>query len=236
MYTSTYGRGIKLWATTVTQVQEPPKHTGNVNCYAVNQPTSLLATGSQDITIILWNLTTGNYWKSLLSHPLGIHSLTFSDDGVLLASGSVYCTTIVWDVASSSRLHKLGPHESCYNVLAFSEDNAHLTTRTNDECFVWELKSGELLERRNRDMSVDKAHRRPYCLESFGGWQTVVERSQRRKCKYGLCRPPGEYGINQFSPIMGDRAVLFCEDGRVLILDISQVMDVHMDPARQIVY
>ena len=235
MYTSTESGDIKLWTTMVTQVQEPPKHAANVSCYAVNQPSSLLATGSYDRSIIIWDLTTGDYWKTLLAHTEPINSLIFSDDGVLLASGGDDCMTIVWDVASGSCLHKLGPHDSCRDVLAFSEDNARLTMRNFGECVVWELKSEERLEQR-RDVSVGIAHRTPYSLYDFSGWKTVVSVPQQKKCQSGLCRPPGEYGIKQFqfSPILGDRAALFCDDGRVLILDISRVMDVHMNPARQI--
>ena len=101
---------------------------------------------------------------------------------------------------------------------------------------MWELKSGELLERRDRDMSVNEDYMTPYFLLGLRGWLTVVSWSQQKKCKYGLCRLPGEYAISRFnwSPISGDRAALFCYDGRVLILDISRVMHVHMDPARQI--
>ena len=240
MYASTAFGDVTLWTTTVTQVQKLPKHASNVNHYAFNQPTSLLATGSDDKSIILWNLTTGDYWKTLLGHATTINSLVFSDDGVLLASGGMDPMTRVWDVASGSLLHKLGPHYSYKFVLAFSEDNARLTTRTEDECFVWEIKSGEMLERRDRDKSVDIAHETLYGLVSFDGWQIVVEGWQgsksRKNCKYGLCRPPGEYRISRFqcTPIVGDRAVLFGDDGRMLILDISRVIDVYTDPARQI--
>ena len=235
MYMSTSQGEIKLWVTKVTQVQEPPKHASCVVCYAVDQPTSLLATGSQDKSIILWNLTTGDYSKTLLGQTGWISSLIFSDDGVLLASGGDDRTAIVWDVASGSLLHKLGPGppDSCSDVLAFSEDNAHLTTSTNEECFVWELESRELLQRRDRDGSVDKAHTAPYYhhLNNLSGWQMVVEESQGKKCKYGLCRLPGNYRLISGGPIFGDRAVLFCDGGAVLILDISRVMHLYGDPA-----
>ena len=120
------------------------------------------------------------------------------------------------------------------NVLAFSDDNAYLTaTRTHNEFFVWKLQSGELLERRDRDMSVDKDYTPPYYLKDVNGWQTVVEKSQRKRCKHGLCRPPGEYWVSQdqHTPIVGDRAALFCYGGGVLILDTSQVMHLYLDPA-----
>ena len=236
VYTSTITGDITLSTTTVTRVQELPKHTRDVRCCAVNQPTSLLATGSYDTSIILWNFTTGNYWKTLLSHTLSINSLAFSDDGVLLASRDNTWMTIVWDITSGSILHKLGPHGSCTYVLAFSEDNTRLTARTYDKYFVWELKSGEQWEQRDRDMSVGGiAHTTLYHLGGFGGWRTVGSASQGKKYRYGLCRPPGEYATSRgHSPILGDRAVLFCDGGRVVILDISRVMHVYMDPARQI--
>ena len=229
MYTSTATGEIKLWTTTVNRVQESPRHAKKVYCFAVNQPTSLLATGGDDKSIILWNSMTGDYCKTLPGHKSNIVSLVFSNDGVLLASGDSGCITIVWDVASGSRLHELGRHDGCNHVLAFSEDNAHLTTREDDKCFVWELKSGKLLERRDR--SVDHHHNTPYRLKNLNGWQTGVSGSQQKPCKYGLCRPPGEYRAIFTGPIFGDRAAFLCLDGRVVILDISRVMDVYMDPA-----
>ena len=180
-------------------------------------------------------------WKKMFGHASSVKSLRFSDDGGLLASGGDNGAIVVWDVASGSRLHWLGRHDSGKNILAFSEDNAHLTTRTSNECFVWELKSGELLERRDHDMSDKKADMILTRLDHLdgkdrGGWQTVVGLwDQRKKCKDALFRLPREYGIAQrYGPIFGDRAVLFYSDGRVLILDISRVMNVYMDRARQI--
>ena len=240
MYTNTFNGDIKLWATTVTRVQEPPKHASHVQCYAFNQPTSLLATGSNDKTIILWNFTTGDYRKTIDDHMASVKSLIFSDDGVLLASGDGNSITIVWDVASSSRLHQFERHDSFNYVVAFSEDNAHLTTRTYEEYFVWELTSGMLLEQRDREGSIVEDYQlTPHFLIYSDGWRTmasVSEGKKGKKCKYGLYRLPGESEIDKFrqNPIFGDRAALLCEDGRVLILDISRVMDVHMDPARQI--
>ena len=216
-------------------IEELPKHTDEISCHALNYPDSLLATGSYDKSIILWKLTTGEYLRTLLGHTRRVKSLVFSNDGVLLASGSDERTIIVWDVETGSLVHKLGPHRSCYNVLAFSEDNAWITTE-DIGCFVWELQSGELLERRERSVVVDTAYVAPYYLESDFGWQLVKERSSiKEKCL--LFRPPAEYGLFPYErgPILGDRAALLCRsDGRVVILDISRVMDRFMDPAREL--
>jgi len=231
IYTGTTAGDIKLWVNTKTRVQPLPKHADEVTCYAINPPTSLLATGSRDMSIILWSLTTGDYLRTLLGHRGKILELIFSEDGKLLASRGNQHSTIVWDVASGSPLHKLTLHLDRYDVLEFSEDNAHLTTETYDGIFVWELKSGKLLEQRKRDVYVREAHNRPYELEYSSGWQMVVMVSNG--CKSRLCQPPGEYGTLQsrINPILGYRAALLCDDGRVLILDISRVKHEFMDPA-----
>ena len=238
MYTVAEYGPIKIWATTTVQVQEVPKHGDSVSCYAVNHPTLLLATGSTDNSIIVWKFTTGDHWRTLLGHTGSILSLKFSDDGVLLASGSNDRTARVWDVATGSLLHQLGPGDDCVKVLAFNEDNAHLTTKSFRDFSadsVWELKSGKLLKQRYS--LDDETHTRPYYLSEFDGWHDVVEASNgRRHCKYKylLCRSPGGYQTSiQCNPIVGERAAILCNDGRVLILDISRVMHHWMEPNRE---
>ena len=227
MYTSAFPSDVKLWATTTTQVQEPPKHASDIKCCAFNHSASLLATGSDDMSIMLWKITTGDYVRTLLAHTNWVTSLIFSDDGVLLASGSADRSIIVWDVASGSLLHKLerilGLPDA---VLGFSKDNAQLTTRINGVLFTWELGSGEVLEQRDRDTGGFLANARTYFFgtrqfdsKDLIGRHTVVDMSpnERKKC---VPQQPGESETFR-SPI--DRAALICEEGRVVILDISQV-------------
>ena len=234
MYTSTQSGTVKLWATTTTRVQDPPKHASGVTCCAFNNSTSLFSTGSDDMSIILWKLTTGDCLRTLLGHTKVITSLIFSDDGVLLASGSPDRTIIVWDVASGSLLHKLeGLGSYPDEVLGFSKDNAHLTTRINRGVFMWELKSGELVEQRDQHRGGYMANARTYgygtmdsIFKDLIGWHYVAEMSpdERKNC---VPRRRGESeGFRFRSPI--DRAALLCQDGRVLILDISRV-----DPTRR---
>ena len=222
IYTSAVHADMKLCATSTTRVQEPPKHTGKIICYKVDYSALVLATGSEDMSIMLWKLTTGDCWRTLLGHTGSIKSLVFSDGGVLLASGSADCTAIVWDVASGSLLHKLGPYDSCNTVMRFGLFNESLFTSDWRGTFLWELQSGKLL-RRSGHISVPF---RIFCphLVYIDGWYMVVA-ADNTEWKYRLCRPTGEYGTLQFerSLIVGDRAALLCDNGRVVILDISRV-------------
>ena len=176
IYTGSQDGNVKLWENTRTQVQLSPKHTDAITCYSVDPRASLLATGSRDMSIILWNLTTGDYLRPLLSHKNEILSLEFSEDGALLASGSGDHRAIVWDVASGNVLHVLGPHDQCDRVLAFSEDHRHLRTATSKEIWVWELESGEVVEFEERKTWVNEAPKRPYRALTVNGpeWRRVA--------------------------------------------------------------
>jgi WD40 repeat protein len=66
---------------------------------AFNRDGQVLATGSEDNTIILWDAATGQpLGEPLTGHHDIVISVTFSPDGQTLASGSGDGTIILWDV------------------------------------------------------------------------------------------------------------------------------------------
>ena len=224
IYTGSKDGNVKLWENTQTQVQLSPKHTDTITCCAVDSRASFLSTGSEDMSVILWSLSTGDYLRRLLGHEKEIRSLGFSEDGVLLASGSGDHRVIVWDVASGSVLHVLGPHDGCDRVLAFSEDHRHLTTAASNEIWVWELKSGELVEFRERDKEVNEAQKRPYRALTVDGpeWQWAWGLYKTWMLRYFPCQLPPEYRVDT-SLVLQDRAVFLCKGGRVMIVDTSRM-------------
>ena len=232
IYTGSQDGTVKLWENTETQVQRSPRHTDSITCYAVDLRASLLATGSKDMAVILWSLTTGDYLKRLLSHKEEVLSLEFSEDGALLASGSSDHRAIVWDVASGNVLHVLGPHGGCDRVLAFSEDHRHLRTATSNEIWVWGLDSRELVAPRERDAKINVAPKRPYRALTIRGpeWWRVAgwvggngsEIYEMWAAMFLPCRLPPGYRVHT-SLVLQDRAVFLCISGRVLILDTSRM-------------
>ena len=65
-------------------------HTKAVRCleYCSYANLTLLASGSEDSTIRIWNTADGSMLWALLDHHDCIHSLSWSPDGLRLASGS----------------------------------------------------------------------------------------------------------------------------------------------------
>ncbi len=72
-------------------------HTGTVTSVAFSPDGSLLASGSWDQTIKLWEVATGQEVRTLSGHSSTVSSVAFSPDGRLLASGSWDGTVLLWD-------------------------------------------------------------------------------------------------------------------------------------------
>jgi WD40 repeat protein len=63
----------------------------------------LIASGSKDKTIKLWDVKTGEEIRTLKGHSSWVNSVTFSPDGRLIASGSEDKTIKLWDVKTGER-------------------------------------------------------------------------------------------------------------------------------------
>ena len=69
-----------------------------------------LASGSDDNTIGVWRVSSGERIKTLTGHFRGVTSVVFSSDGEYLASGSDDNTIGVWRVSSGERIKTLTGH------------------------------------------------------------------------------------------------------------------------------
>jgi WD40 repeat protein len=74
-------------------------HTDSVNSVAFSPDGWLLASGSDDNTIKLWDVATGSEVLTLAGHTDDVTSVAFSPDGRLLASGSEDKTIKLWDIS-----------------------------------------------------------------------------------------------------------------------------------------
>ena len=72
-------------------------HSREVNSVAFSQ-NGILASGSKDATVKLWDVTTTESIATLRGHTDEVTSVAFSRDGIL-ASGSEDATVKLWDIA-----------------------------------------------------------------------------------------------------------------------------------------
>ena len=82
----------------------------------------MIASGSEDRTVRLWDVTTGTTKGTLGGHREDITSVAFSPDGRTLASSSRDYTVRLWDAISGHHKATLTGHTGVVRSVAFSPD------------------------------------------------------------------------------------------------------------------
>ncbi|MBW4595644.1 MAG: pentapeptide repeat-containing protein [Brasilonema angustatum HA4187-MV1] len=108
---------------------------------------NILASGCDDQTVRLWDVSTGQTLKNLLGHSGWVLSVAFSPQGRILASGSKDKTVKFWDVGTGECLKTLSGHTSWVLSVAFSPQGNILASGSVDQMVkLWDINSGECLK------------------------------------------------------------------------------------------
>jgi WD40 repeat protein len=102
----------------------------------------LLASGSEDHTIKLWEVASGSLVRTLSGHTDHVFSVAFSPDGRLLASGAAWPdnTIKLWEVATGSFVRTLTGHTNSVYSVAFSPDGRLLASGSEDKTIrLWDI-------------------------------------------------------------------------------------------------
>lgn len=118
----------------------------------------ILASGSTDKTIKLWNTQTGEVICTLTGHNDSVHSVNFSPDGKMLVSGSSDRTIKLWNTQNLENcqsiqqgVRTLNGHNESVNSVSFSLDGKMLVSgsgqlggsKSNSIIKLWNLETLE---------------------------------------------------------------------------------------------
>jgi len=106
-------------------------HDGPVNDAAF-VPGGRALTGSDDGTLALWDLGTGEMIRRFKGHAAKVVDVAVSPDGRRAASASWDHTVRLWRVADGELLAQLERHTGPVNTVAFSGDGKHLYSGSYD--------------------------------------------------------------------------------------------------------
>ena len=103
----------------------------------------LLASGSYDTTIRLWDAVTGEHKRTLTGHTNRVDSVAFSPDGRTVASGGYDATIRLWDAVTGEHKGTLIGH-AWLRSIAFSPDGRTRSPvdSTDGTIRLWDTMTG----------------------------------------------------------------------------------------------
>ncbi|CAD8166290.1 unnamed protein product [Paramecium pentaurelia] len=103
-----------------------------------------LASGSEDNSIRIQDINSGQEILTLLGHDRGVITLFFSSNASLLASGSWDKSIHFWNVNSAELIKILQGHSEGVQSVCFSPDDTILASCSRDKSiFIWSVRSGD---------------------------------------------------------------------------------------------
>ncbi len=120
-------------------------HFGPVYAIAISPDGLTLVSGSQDTTIKIWAIETGDLLHTLTDHRGPVRSLALTPDGQTLISGAADATIKIWDLETGELQNTLTDHTRLVRGLAIAPDGKTLASASWDRTLkIWDLTTGEL--------------------------------------------------------------------------------------------
>ncbi|MGF2036143.1 MAG: caspase family protein [Nostoc sp. CmiVER01] len=104
----------------------------------------MIASGSWDKTVKLWNAATGKEITTLNGHSFSIWGLAFSPDSKTIASASADATVKLWNTATGKEITTLKGHSDFVRGVAFSPDGKTIASASDDATTkLWNADTGK---------------------------------------------------------------------------------------------
>ncbi|MDE0638759.1 MAG: WD40 repeat domain-containing protein [Candidatus Poribacteria bacterium] len=96
--------------------------------FAFTPDKNILASGSEDKTVKMWDTNERKYLATLKGHEASVTAVAFSNDGRTIASGDANKKIIIWDVKTQQKRLTISGHKNTINTLIYlPEGESHFS-------------------------------------------------------------------------------------------------------------
>lgn len=166
-------------------------HSASIKCLAISKDCTLLASGSHDTTVCLWNVTAQEPGGSRTGKPepvvlaVGrkvVWCLALNDSTTVLASGNDDTSLCLWDLRTHRCLHTIGYTDSIKCAM-FLDDRTIVAGAHcgRNQLKSWDVESGGCVG------SYDGHTHAVMCMTTIGGGARIVTGSRDGKVKLWDC-------------------------------------------------
>lgn len=124
----------------------PEGHENSVTAVAVTPDGERIVSGSEDSTIRVWNLETGEpIGKAFEGHEFSVDTIAVTPDGKRIVSGGFDSTIRIWNIDTGEQIGKsIEGHKGRVATVAVTPDGKHIVSGSWDHTIrVWNLETGE---------------------------------------------------------------------------------------------
>jgi len=122
-------------------------HTSSVSAVAVTLDGKHAISGSDDNTLRVWDIESGEEIQILEGHTGWVKAVAVTLDGKHVISGSFDNTLRMWDIVSGEEIQTLRGHTDSVEAIAVTLDGKHAISGSDDNTLkVWDIKSGEEIQ------------------------------------------------------------------------------------------
>lgn len=117
-------------------------HTDEILALEVTPDSQWLISASEDHTIKVWDIATGQEIYTLTGHTGSVLTLVLTSDGKQVISGSADHTIKVWSLETGQEIYTLRGHQGIIPTLALSSDGKILYSGSEDKTVkLWSLET-----------------------------------------------------------------------------------------------